>query len=146
MAQAYGEAEKAYGLGEVPVGAVIVQAGRVIARGYNKKETRNNPLAHGEIEAIYKATKALGRWRLSDCTLYVTLEPCPMCAGAIVNARLGRLVIGARDEKRGACGSQLNILTSEASNYYPKVEYGVLEKECSHILSRFFKELRKKKK
>ena len=145
MAAAYEEARKAYEIGEVPVGAVIVKDGKIIARGFNKKETRQNPLAHGEIEAIYRASKILGRWRLSDCSLYVTLEPCPMCAGAIVNARLARLVIGARDEKRGACGSQLNILTSEASNYYPKVEYGVLEERCSQILSRFFKELRENK-
>lgn len=146
MLEAYEEARKAYSIDEVPVGAVIVQNGKIIARGFNKKETSQNPLAHGEMEVILKSAKLLNRWRLSDCTLYVTLEPCSMCAGAIINARLGRVVIGAMDEKRGACGSQLNILNHQLSNYYPEVKTGILELKCSELLSDFFKNLRDKKK
>ena len=110
MLEAYREAEKAYAQGEVPIGAVVVRQGQVIARGFNKKEGSKNPLLHGEMEAIYRAAQVLGRWRLSDCSLYVTLEPCSMCAGAIVNARLARLVYAAPDKKRGCCGDRKSVV------------------------------------
>lgn len=142
MLEAYREAEKAYAQGEVPIGAVVVRQGQVIARGFNKKEGSKNPLFHGEMEAIYRAAQVLGRWRLSDCSLYVTLEPCSMCAGAIVNARLARLVYAAPDKKRGCCGSSLDILSHPSSNYYPEVVAGVMASQCSQLLSDFFQELR----
>lgn len=146
MEEAYKEAKKAYDINEVPIGAVIVYEGEIISRGFNKKETTNNPLAHGEIEAIKKAANKLNKWRLQGCTLYVTLEPCSMCTGAIINSRVDRVVIGARDDKRGCCGSKINLLTHGSSNHLPEVEIGVLGNQCSSLLSDFFKKLRILKK
>lgn len=128
--------------GEVPVGAVITMPdGTVVGRGRNRRETGKNALCHAEIEAINEACQTLGGWRLWQCTLYVTLEPCPMCAGAIVNARIPRLVYGAKDEKNGACGSVVD-LCSLPNNYHPQVESGVLETECTDLLQAFFQKLR----
>ncbi len=145
MYEAIKEGQKAYELGEVPIGAVIVYDNQIIARGYNKKEMTNNPTSHGEMEAIIEASEKLGRWRLSGCTLYVTLEPCSMCAGAIINARIDRLVIGTMDEKRGCCGSKINILNHSISNHKMDIKYDVLKDECSFLLSSFFTEIRQKK-
>lgn len=131
--------------GEVPVGAIIVKDGVVISDGRNMREGKENALAHAEIIAIERACKKLGRWRLHDCTMYVTLEPCPMCAGAIVNARLERVVFGAFDKKAGAYGSVFNM-NDFPLNHFPKVEGGVLEEKCAAMLSEFFKQLREKKK
>ena len=130
--------------GEVPVGCVIVKDGQVVGTGRNRRETGKSALAHAEIEAIGNACKALGGWRLWECTLYVTLEPCPMCAGAIVNARIPRVVFGASDAKCGACGSVCDIFSMEF-NHHPQVEKGVMQEQCSAILTEFFKKLRQKK-
>lgn len=146
MKAALDEAEKAYELLEIPVGAVIVKDGKIIGRGYNLKETGKDATLHAEIIAIKDACKNLGGWRLPGCTMYVTLEPCSMCAGALVNARLEKLVIGTRDPKTGACGSVINIVQMEHFNHQLDVEIGVLEKECTDILKRFFAELRRKDK
>ncbi len=127
---------------EVPVGAVVVYKGEVIAKGYNQRETLKDPTAHAEIMAIQEASKKLGGWRLIDCTLYVTLEPCAMCAGAIINARIPRLVIGAMDNRFGCCGSVDNLVDSSKFNHRVEVTYGVLEDECSLLLKNFFKDLR----
>jgi len=137
-------ANNAYQLGEVPVGAVIVCSGQVISTGYNRRETDKNALRHAEMDAIDGACRALGGWRLSRCTLYVTLEPCPMCAGAIINSRIGRVVYGAADAKAGAFGSVLNM------NFYPlnhkvSLTTGVCEKECRELLQKFFLHLREKR-
>lgn len=140
------EARNAKEIKEVPIGAVIVKDGQVIARGYNKRETLKNPLAHAEILAIEEASRVLDSWRLLDCTLYVTIEPCAMCAGAIVNSRIKRVVIGAMDYKMGACGSVVNLVRHEKFNHKVELEIGVLEEECSGIMKEFFKELRDKKK
>ena len=129
--------------GEVPVGAVIVKDGKIIAMGRNRRETDKHALAHAEIEAIDNACRVLGGWRLFGCTLYVTLEPCPMCAGAIINARIDRLVYGAPDPKAGSCGS-LTDLFALPYNHHPETERGVLESECAAVLKEFFKSLRKK--
>ena len=137
-------ANRAQERGEVPVGAVIVCDGKVIARGFNTRETKNNPLGHAEIEVIRKASKSLGRWRLSDCTLYVTLEPCVMCAGAIVQSRIGRVVYGAKDPKAGAVESLYCVLGDKRLNHRPVVESGVLADECKKMLKDFFLKLRKK--
>ena len=145
MRHAILQAEKAYSIYEVPVGAVIVYDKKIIACGYNKVESLKNPLAHGEIMAIDMASKYLDAWRLLDCTMYVTLEPCAMCAGAIVNSRIKRLVIGTRDEKRGSCGSVLNIVDDPNFNHRVQVDFGVLQEEASKLLKEFFKELRKKR-
>lgn len=126
---------------EVPVGCVIVCRGQVVGRGRNRRETGKTALGHAEIEAIAKACKTLGGWRLWECTLYVTLEPCPMCAGAIVNARIPRVVYGARDEKYGACGSVCNLF-SMGFNHHPQVEAGIMEEECRQLLTDFFQNLR----
>lgn len=131
--------------GEIPVGAIIVKDGVVIADGRNMREGKENALAHAEIIAIERACKKLGRWRLHDCQMYVTLEPCPMCAGAIVNARIERVVFGAFDKKAGAYGSVFDM-NQFPLNHFPDVCGGVLEKECGEMLSGFFKELREKKK
>lgn len=138
---AYKEAEKAYMKLEVPVGAVIVKNGKIIARAHNLRESKNTSLAHAEILAISKACKKLKSWRLEGCQMYVTLEPCPMCAGAIIQSRIEKVYIGAKDEKNGAAGSLTNIF--ELNNTY-RVEYeiGILSEKCSKILSDFFKELR----
>ena len=145
MKEAIKEAIKAYKKDEVPVGAVIVKDGKVIARGYNIKETKLDTTKHAEIIAIQKASKKLNTWRLSGCTMYVTLEPCVMCTGALIQARVDRLVIGTMDEKTGACGSVLNILQDYKFNHVVEVEKGVMEAECKEILQKFFKELRKRK-
>ena len=139
------EANKALSTYEVPVGAVIVHNGEVIGRGYNQRETTNDPTTHAEILAIKEASKKLKNWRLMDCTLYVTLEPCPMCAGAIINSRIDRVVIGAKDPKMGCCGTVVNLLDNPSFNHRPKVEFGILEEECSSIISNVFKEIRKNK-
>ena len=145
MKEALKQAKKAGKIGEVPIGCVIVQDGQIIARGYNRRNTDKTTLAHAELAAIKKASKAVGDWRLEDCTLYVTLEPCQMCAGAIVQARMKRVVAGAMNPKAGCAGSVLNLLQVERFNHQVEFEHGVLEEECSKVLQEFFKELRKKK-
>lgn len=142
MKEALKEAKKAYSTYEVPVGAIVVHRGEIISRGYNKRESMKDPLAHAEMIAIKGASEFLGGWRLIDCTMYVTLEPCAMCAGAIINSRIDRVVIGTRDPKRGCCGSVVDLLNHPKFNHRPKVDFGILEEECSSILSTFFKELR----
>lgn len=142
MEKALALAQKAFESGEIPVGAIVIDAeGNVIGEGYNLRETTLSPTAHAEIIAIEQAAKRLGQWRLSDCTLYVTLEPCPMCAGAIMNSRLKRVVYGAFDEKNGACAS-VATLFDEKFTHIPFVRSRVLEQRCGEILTRFFKELR----
>ena len=136
-------AKEAGAEGEVPVGCVIVREGKIVATGRNRRETEKTALGHAEIEAIGNACKALGGWRLWDCTLYVTLEPCPMCTGAIINARIPRVVFGATDEKCGACGSVCD-LTAMDFNHHPQVEQGVREEESRELLTQFFKDLRLK--
>lgn len=131
--------------GEVPVGAVVVRRGELVAVGRNRRETEKNALCHAELEAIYNACKALGGWRLWECSLYVTLEPCPMCAGAIINARLRRVVYGAPDYKAGSCGSVVNLFAMPY-NHRPELVAGVLEETCSAQLSDFFARLREKRK
>ena len=138
------EAKKAEKIGEVPIGAVIVRNGEIISSGYNKRETHKNALLHAEIEAIDNACKKLGSWRLIDCDLYVTLEPCPMCAGAIINSRIKTLIFGAKDEKAGSCGSVINLFELRY-NHRPEIISGVMEKKCRSLLSDFFKNLRKNK-
>lgn len=139
-------AKKAYDIDETPIGCVIVYEGRVIARGYNRRNTDRSTLAHAEIQAIKKASKVLGDWRLSGCTMYVTLEPCQMCAGALVQARIDRVVIGSMNKKAGCVGSIINILQMSEFNHQAEVTRGVLEEECSELMSSFFKKLREKKK
>lgn len=146
MKEAIRQAKKAYALEEVPIGCVISRDGKIIARGYNRRNTDKNTLSHAELTAIRKASKKTGDWRLEDCTMYVTLEPCQMCAGAIVQSRLQRVVIGAMNPKAGCAGSILNLLQNEKFNHQVEIERGVLEEECSAMLSEFFRELRKKKK
>lgn len=146
MKEAIKQAKKAYALDEVPIGCVIVQDNKIIARGYNRRNTDKNALAHAEISAIKKASKKTGDWRLEDCTMYVTLEPCQMCAGAIVQSRMKKVVIGAMNPKAGCAGSVINILQMKQFNHQVEIENGILEKECADMLSTFFKELREKKK
>ena len=146
MREALRQAKKAGELGEVPIGCVIVRDGEIIGRGYNRRTTDRNVLAHAEIMAINKACKKVGDWRLSDCTLYVTLEPCPMCAGAMVQSRLGKCVIGSMSDKSGCAGSIINLLDEKGFNHQVKVESGVLGEQCSEILSRFFEQMRKREK
>lgn len=146
MKAAIREAKKAYALDEVPIGCVIVQNDKIIARGYNRRNTDKNTLAHAEISAIKKASKKTGDWRLEDCTMYVTLEPCQMCAGAIVQSRMGRVVIGSMNPKAGCAGSVINLLQMKQFNHQVEMETGVLEEQCSTMLSSFFQELREKKK
>ena len=145
MKEALLEAQKAFLLDEVPIGAVIVQDGIIIARGHNLRETGKNAVAHAELLAINEACSSLGGWRLPRCTLYVTLEPCPMCAGAMINARIDRVVFGAYDPKAGSCGSLVNLFDLPY-NHRPLCEGGVLETECAGILSEFFRQLRQKRK
>lgn len=145
MKEAVRQAKKAYALREVPIGCVIVQDGKIIARGYNRRNTDNSTISHAEMNAIRKASKKLGDWRLEGCTLYVTLEPCQMCAGAIVQARVDKVVIGSMNPKAGCAGSVLNLLQMEGFNHKVEVERGVLEEECSSMLSGFFRELRESK-
>lgn len=146
MREALRQAKKAYALDEAPIGCVIVQDGKIIARGYNRRNTDKNTLSHAELIAIRKAAKKLGDWRLEGCTMYITLEPCQMCAGAMVQARLTEAVIGCMNPKAGCAGSVLNILQTEAFNHQVRVTRGVLQEECSKILQQFFRELREKKK
>ena len=146
MKAAIREAKKAWAIGEVPIGCVIVFEGRIIARGYNRRMTDKNVLAHAEITAIRKACRKIGDWRLEGCEMYVTLEPCPMCAGAIVQARIPRVCIGSMNPKAGCAGSVLNILEEEGFNHQVQTEKGILEEECSGMLKEFFRELRRRKK
>lgn len=142
MKEAIKQAKKAYKLLEVPIGCVIVHEGKIIARGYNRRNTDKNTLAHAELTAIRKAAKVLGDWRLEGCTMYVTLEPCQMCAGALVQARIDKVYIGCMNKKAGCAGSVLNLLEMQEFNHQVEVERGLLEEECSTMLSTFFKELR----
>lgn len=142
MKEAIKQAKKAYALGEVPIGCVIVHAGKIIARGYNRRNTDKNTLAHAEITAINRASKKLGDWRLEECSLYVTLEPCQMCAGTIVQARVTEVIMGSMNPKAGCGGSILNLLEMKEFNHQVIVRRGILEAECSNLLTTFFKELR----
>ena len=145
MREALAEAQKAGAAGDVPVGCVIVRDGEIIARGRNRREERLDALAHAELEAIREACGALGGWRLSHCRMYVTLEPCPMCAGGIISARIPEVYYGAKDSGIGACGSILNLF-EEGFRHHPKLVGGILEEECKGILSEFFQKLRKDSK
>lgn len=146
MRQAMTQAKMAEKLDEVPIGCVIVYQGKVIARGYNRRNTDKNTLSHAELNAIRKASRRLGDWRLEDCTMYVTLEPCQMCAGAIVQARIPRVVIACMNAKAGCAGSVFNLLQDPRFNHQVEITRGVLEEECSQMLSAFFKGLRERKK
>ena len=146
MKAAIRQARKAYALDEVPIGCVIVQNDKIIARGYNRRNTDKNALAHAEIAAIRKASKKTGDWRLEDCTMYVTLEPCQMCAGAIVQSRMKKVVIASMNPKAGCGGSIINLLQMERFNHQVEMEIGVCQEECSSMLSQFFRDLRKRKK
>ena len=143
MREALSLAKEAFSMGEVPVGAVAVWDGKIVGRGMNRRETDKNALRHAEIAAIDEACKNLGGWRLWKCDLYVTLEPCPMCAGAIINSRIKKVYIGAKDLKTGACGSKLNLLQDYDFETSVESELGILEEECQSMLKDFFKELRK---
>lgn len=145
MKEAIRQARKAEEIEEVPIGCVIEREGKIIARGYNRRNTDHSVLKHAEITAIQKACRKLGDWRLEDCTLYVTLEPCQMCAGAIVQARIPRVVIGAMNPKAGSAGSVINLLQMREFNHQAEIEKGVMEEDCSALLSHFFAELRRKK-
>ena len=142
MKEALKESQKAFGKDEAPVGAVIVKDGRIISRAHNERETKQDPTMHAEITAIRKACRKLGSWRLSGCDMYVTLEPCAMCAGAILQSRIGRLYVGALDPKAGAAGSVVDILHVDGFNHKVEVVHGLLEEECSAILKEFFRKLR----
>lgn len=146
MCQALKEAEKALGKDETPVGAVVVRNGRIIARGHNEKESKNDSTLHAEMTAIRKASRKLDSWRLNDCDMYVTLEPCTMCAGAMIQARLRHLYVGTHDPKAGAAGSVLNVLQVDKLNHRVETTCGIMEDQCSEILKEFFRELRRKKK
>lgn len=146
MKEALKEAQKAYEKLEVPVGAVIVKDGKIIARAHNQKETKKDTTKHAEILAIQKASKKLESWRLIDCEMYVTLEPCSMCAGAIINSRIKKIYIGTLDKKTGAAGSVFNLFEDYTFNHKVEIEKGILQKDCEQILKDFFKELRKIKK
>lgn len=146
MKDAIRQAKKAAALGEVPIGCVIVNDGQVIGRGYNRRNTDKSTLAHAEITAIKRASKKLGDWRLEECTLYVTLEPCQMCAGAIIQSRIPRVVVGCMNPKAGCAGSVLNLLDVQAFNHQAEVKTKVLEEECSLMMKQFFRELRAKQK
>ena len=145
MKEAIRQARKAWKLNEVPIGCVIVREDRIIARGYNRRNTDKNTLAHAELLAIRKASRAVGDWRLEDCTMYITLEPCQMCAGAIVQARIPRVVIGSRNPKAGCAGSILNLLDIPAFNHQAELTEGVLGEECSALMTDFFRELRERR-
>lgn len=145
MREAIKQAKKAYAIEEVPIGCVIVQEDKIIARGYNKRNTKKNTLAHAEMIAIEKACKKLGDWRVENCTMYITLEPCPMCAGAIVQARIPRVVIGTRNQKAGCAGSVLNLLQVQKFNHQVELTEGILQEECSQMMKDFFREMREKK-
>jgi len=145
MEEAYKEAKIAYELNEVPVGAVVVKDGKIVGRGHNMVETTKDPTKHAEMIALREAAKTLGGWRLIDCDLYVTMEPCSMCAGAIVWSRIRKLYIASMDPKSGACGSVLNIVQSDKLNHRVDIESGIMEQECSSLVKQFFRELRQKK-
>lgn len=146
MREAIRQAKKAETIGDVPIGCVIVCDGKIIARGYNKRNKEKTVLAHAELVAMKKACKKMGDWRLEGCTMYITLEPCQMCAGAIVQARVDRVVVGSMNAKAGCAGSVLNLLEMQEFNHQVEVERGVLGEECSEMLSAFFRELRRKQK
>ena len=139
------QAKKAFDRDEVPIGCVIVRHGVVLAKGFNNKMHKHNALEHAELIALKRAQKKLHDWHLNDCTLYVTLEPCPMCAGACINTRVGKIVFGAKDPKAGCCGSLYNLPIDQRFNHRPDVVGGILEQECGDILSKFFKNKRKEK-
>ena len=145
MKEALAEAKKAAAAGEVPVGAVIVKDGEIVGRGHNETETAKDPTAHAEMIAIRQAAENLGGWRLTGCTMYVTTEPCSMCAGAIVWSRISRLFIGTMDPKSGACGSVFNIPQESRLNHFVEIETGLMQEECSSLMKDFFKKLRKRK-
>lgn len=146
MKEAIKQAKKAYALGEVPIGCVIVYQDKIIARGYNRRTIDQNTIAHAEMMAIRKACKKMGDWRLEDCTMYVTLEPCQMCSGAIVQSRIKKVVIGCMNPKAGCAGSILNLLQMEEFNHQVELEIDVLQEECSNLMKKFFRELRQKKR
>ncbi len=146
MKEAIRQAKKAYALGEVPIGCVIVYEDKIIGRGYNRRTIDGNTLAHAEMIAIKKACKKMGDWRLEDCTMYVTLEPCQMCSGALVQSRMKKVVIGCMNPKAGCAGSILNLLQVHKFNHQVEVAIGVLGEECSNLMKSFFKELREKKR
>ena len=146
MKEAIRQAKKAYAIGEVPIGCVIVRDGKIISRGYNRRTIDKNTLAHAELAAIKKASKKLDDWRLEGCTMYVTLEPCQMCAGALVQSRIDRVVVGCMNPKAGCAGSILNLLQMPEFNHQVELETGVLEEECSQMMKDFFRELREAKK
>ena len=146
MKEASKQAKKAYALGEVPIGCVIVYEDKIIGRGYNRRTIDKNTIAHAEMMAIKKASKKMDDWRLEDCTMYVTLEPCQMCSGAIVQSRMKKVVVGCMNPKAGCAGSILNLLQMEEFNHQVELEIGVLEEECSALMKIFFKELREKRK
>lgn len=143
MEEALKEARKAFDANEVPIGAVIVREGEIIGRGHNRRNQAKNPLCHAEIDAIHEAAEMVGDWRLEDCVLYVTVEPCPMCAGAIVQARIPKVVFGTRNSKAGCAGSILNILNEPRFNHQVETEEGVLQEECSGLMRLFFQRFRK---
>ncbi len=145
MKEAIKQAKKAYQIGEVPIGCVIVYEDKIIARGYNRRNTDFNSLSHAEMNAIKKASKVLGDWRLDDCEMYVTLEPCQMCAGAIIQARIKKVYMGCMNPKAGCAGSVLNLLQVPAFNHQAEMESGLLEEECSRLMKSFFRELREGK-
>jgi tRNA(adenine34) deaminase len=146
MRAAIKQAQKAYALNETPIGCVIVYNGKIIGRGYNRRNTDKNPLAHAEIAAIKKASRKMGDWRLEGCTMYVTLEPCQMCAGAIIQSRMTRVVVGCMNPKAGCAGSILNLLDMPEFNHQVELTTGVMEEECSQMMKSFFKELREARK
>ncbi len=146
MREAIKQAKKAYAIGEVPIGCVIVYEDRIIARGYNRRTIDKNTLAHAELLAIKKASKKMDDWRLEGCTMYVTLEPCQMCAGAIVQSRMSKVVVGCMNPKAGCAGSILNLLQMDAFNHQVELETGVMEEACSRMMKEFFRELREAKK
>jgi len=146
MKEAVRQAKKAYAIGEAPIGCVIVHEDKIIARGYNRRTIDKNTLAHAELAAIKKASRKLGDWRLEGCTMYVTLEPCQMCSGAIIQSRIDRVVIGCMNPKAGCAGSVLNLLQMPEFNHQAELATGVLEEECSQLMKSFFKELRERKK
>ena len=145
MGEAIRQAKKAYALEEVPIGCVIVCEGKIIARGYNRRNTDKNTLSHAELNAIRKASRRLGDWRLDGCTMYVTLEPCQMCAGAIVQSRIQKVIMGCRNPKAGCAGSILNLLQVPQFNHQAEIEEGVLEDQCSELIKEFFRNLREKR-
>ena len=146
MREAIRQAKKAAALGEVPIGCVIEHQGKIIGRGYNRRTTDHSTLAHAEIIAIKKACRSMGDWRLEDCTMYVTLEPCPMCAGAIVQARIPKVVMACMNPKAGCAGSVVDLLHQDGFNHQVETEVGLMGEECSQMLKDFFKELRKRRK